>query len=89
MEVKVGEVTHFFGKISVAVLALMEELKEGDEIHILGRTTDFSQKVASMQVDHEAVETGHGFSAIGQALDRQRDDIALLHHSRTGPFDAV
>jgi len=56
MEVEIGHVTHFFNKINVAVLSLKDELKIGETIHILGHTTDFAQKVTSMQIEHKNVD---------------------------------
>lgn len=55
MEVEIGHVTHFFNKINVAVLSIKEELKVGDVVHILGHTTDFTQKVTSIQIEHKNV----------------------------------
>ncbi len=52
----IGKVTHFFGRISVAVLDLTEPLKVGETIHIKGHTTDLTQKVESMQIEHKDVE---------------------------------
>lgn len=57
MEGEIGKVTHFFNKISVAVISVSDEIKIGDTIHFLGHTTDFSQKVTSMQIDHKNVDT--------------------------------
>ena len=57
MELRVGQVTHYFGKIRVAVMELTETLEVGDTIHFHGHTTDFSQEVASMQIDHKPVES--------------------------------
>jgi hypothetical protein len=57
MEVEIGHVTHFFNKINVAVLSIKNELKVGDMIHILGHTTDFTQKVTSMQIEHKNVDS--------------------------------
>jgi len=57
MEKQIGHITHYFGKISVAAIELGDELKIGDTIHIQGHTTDFTQTVKSMQVEHEEVET--------------------------------
>ena len=57
MELRVGQVTHYFGKIQVAVMELTETLEVGDTIHFHGHTTDFSQEVASMQIDHKPVES--------------------------------
>jgi hypothetical protein len=56
MEEEVGKITHFFSKINVGVLELTKgDLKIGDTIHIKGHTTDFFQKVESMQVLHQPV----------------------------------
>jgi putative protease len=61
-EKKVGEVIKFFGKISVAAIHLTEgSLKVGDQIHIVGHTTDVSQGIDSMQVENKSVqEAGPG-----------------------------
>ena len=53
---QVGEVTHFYNKICVAVIELKDTLRVGDQVHFLGRNTDFRQEVVSLQVEHEAVE---------------------------------
>jgi len=57
MEVEIGHVTHYFNKINVAVLSIGAELKVGDTIHILGHTTDFTQKVTSLQIEHKNVDS--------------------------------
>ena len=57
METKIGQVTHYFNKINVAVLSVDDELKVGDTIHILGHTTDFTQKVTSLQIEHKNVDS--------------------------------
>ncbi|MCK5373829.1 MAG: U32 family peptidase C-terminal domain-containing protein [Alphaproteobacteria bacterium] len=57
MEVVIGHVTHYFNKINVAVLTIKDELKVGDTIHILGHTTNFAQKVTSMQIEHNNVDS--------------------------------
>jgi len=55
METKIGHITHFFNRISVAVLSLTEKLETGDRIQILGHTTDFIQNVSSMEIEHKKV----------------------------------
>jgi translation elongation factor EF-1alpha len=75
---RVGEVTHFFGKISVAVVKLTNELNVGDNVHFLGRNTDFQQEVASMQVEHEAISVAEAGS-----------EVAIKTTSRVRRGDAV
>lgn len=55
MEVQIGKVTHYYNHLQVAVLALTDSLKLGDEIHIVGHATDLVERVASMEVEHHPV----------------------------------
>lgn len=50
---RIGIVTHYFSHLSVAIVKLENgSLSEGDVIHIKGHTSDFTQRVESMEVDH-------------------------------------
>ncbi|HEY1289670.1 MAG TPA: hypothetical protein VGF58_15190 [Burkholderiales bacterium] len=55
---RVGVVTHYFGHLSVAVVKLDPgtNLHVGDSIHIKGHTSDFGQRVESLQIGHAPVE---------------------------------
>ena len=65
-EKHVARVTHYFSRLSVAVLALTDTLSVGDRIHIYGHSTDLEQTVDSMQIEHKPVlKVGPG------------DDVAL------------
>jgi len=70
----VGRVTHYFREPSVAVVKVDEgQLNVGDEIHVLGRTTDFTEKILSMEVDHQKVEhAGVGEEIAIQVVARTR-----------------
>jgi hypothetical protein len=70
MEKPVGRVTHVFPKIGVAVVALSDDLKQGEEIHFTGPHTDFSQKAASMQVEHRTIMSAVPGQEIGLKVDR-------------------
>lgn len=62
----VGVVTHYFGEIKVGVIKLKDNLKEGDNIHIVGgEKTDFKQPVKSMQMDHEKIKLAKKGKSIG------------------------
>ena len=61
MDILIGHVTHYYNRIGVAVIELSDELKIGDTILLLGHTTDFTQRVASMEINHQRVlEVGAG-----------------------------
>lgn len=55
-EVEIGKVTHYYSRLSVAVIDLKAPLKVGDVIHIHGHTTDLIQPVESMQIEHQNVQ---------------------------------
>jgi Elongation factor Tu domain 2 len=57
---RIGVVTHYYSNLSVAILRLESGmLRVGDVIHIGGHTTDFSQRVESLEVNHApATEVG-------------------------------
>ncbi|KPJ71694.1 hypothetical protein AMJ50_00985 [Parcubacteria bacterium DG_74_3] len=65
----IGRVTHFFGKIGVAVIELSDKLKVGDSIRIAGgEGTDFSQQVDSMEIEHEKVQQAKVGDSIGMKV---------------------
>jgi translation initiation factor IF-2 len=65
-ELEIGRVAKFFAKIGVAAIRITQgELKVGDTIHLKGHTTDFTQVVDSMQVEHASVEKVNGGAEVG------------------------
>ena len=56
METLIGKVTHYYNRISVAVVDLSAELKIGDTILFLGHTSDFAQEVTSLEIEHQKVQ---------------------------------
>ena len=73
-EERVGFVTHYFGHLSVAAVRLDSgSLRVGDTIRILGHTSDFRQRVESMQVEHQPVT---------EAGKRQEIGIKVTQHAR-------
>lgn len=72
--VEVGHVTHFFAKISVAVIELSAPLAVGDHILIKGPTTDLEQAVESMQIEHENIQRAEAGQSIGlRVVQRVRE----------------
>jgi len=70
MEKLIGKVTHYFNKIQVAVIEIVDdELNVGDTIHIKGHTTDFKQTVNSMQIEHKPIEKAKKGESIGMKVD--------------------
>ena len=70
MEKLIGKVSHFFNKISVAILEITDdELNVGDTIHIKGHTSDFTQQINSMEVEHQAVQKAKKGDSVGLKVD--------------------
>jgi translation initiation factor IF-2 len=75
-EVKIGMVSHYFGKVNVAAIDLTEgDLAVGDTIHIKGHTSDFTEKVESMQIDRVDVPKAEKGQGVG---------IRVSEHARVG-----
>ena len=65
---EVGKVMSFYKKIGVAAIDLTGSLAVGDTILIKGHTTNFEQKVDSMQIEHEKVEKAKKGDQIGMKV---------------------
>jgi hypothetical protein len=55
---RVGVVMHYYAHVSVAVVKLDPgtTLRVGDNIHVRGHTSDFGQRVESLQIGHAQVD---------------------------------
>ena len=75
VEEKIGVVEHFFTNVSVAAIKITDgELKVGDTIHIVGAHTDFKQKIESMEIDRDPVQSVKSGDDVGiKVKDRVRE----------------
>jgi len=65
---------HYYNHLHVAGVTITDsELHIGDTIHVKGHTSDFQQKVESMEIDHELVEVAKSGDQIG---------ITVIEHAR-------
>lgn len=77
-EKPIGVVTHFYGGIEVAIVKFKAPFKVGVEVEFKGATTDFSQKVKSMQYDHKDVKAAKKGQEVGIKVDdkvREGDEV--------------
>ena len=73
-EQKIGVVTHYFTHIEVAAIELTDgPMAVGDRIHIKGHTSDFTQTVDSIQLEHDSVQ----HAEVGQNVG-----IKVVQHAR-------
>ena len=68
--VQIGEITHYFNRIGVAVVSLTGDIRVGDVVHILGRLTDFQQQVASLQIEHQSIQEAGAGQEVAMKVSR-------------------
>jgi hypothetical protein len=76
----VGKVIHFYGGIKVAVIKFSKSVKLGTQVQLKGATTDFSQKLDSMQYDHKPVAMAPKGKEVGVKVKsrvREGDQVYL------------
>jgi len=64
-EREIGKIEKYFSHVEVGIIKLTGDIKLGDGIHIKGHTTDFTQKVESMQREHSSVNEASSGDEIG------------------------
>ncbi|MCX7705498.1 MAG: hypothetical protein N2115_04485 [bacterium] len=67
-EKEVGKITHYYGHISVGIVELTDGLKIGDTVHIKGHSTDFTQTVDSIQIEHKNIQEAKSGDCIGMKV---------------------
>jgi len=69
----IGKVTHYYDRAGVAVIKLepKSSLKKGDTIHFVGAHEDFTQQVASLQINHQDVEEVKSGEDFGLKVDQK------------------
>ncbi len=71
--VLLGRVEDYFAHVNVMALRLLAPISVGDMIRIKGHTTDITQKVESMQIEHQPVQTASAGDSVGiKIADRAR-----------------
>jgi len=65
---KVGRITHFYSKASVAVVELTAPLNRGDKIVIRGSTTNIEQLVDSMEIEHKQITNAQTGQSVGMKV---------------------
>lgn len=66
---EVGRVSHFFGRINVAIIEVTDTISVGDQILIKGPTTDIEQTIDSMEIEHTKVKQAEAGQSIGMKVN--------------------
>jgi U32 family peptidase len=74
----IGKISHFFPKISVAVVDLTENLKVGEKISIESDAGNIEQTVDSIQIEHKSIPEGKKGQSIGLKVAGQTKEGAQV-----------
>ena len=69
----IGKITHYFSDIGVATIKLVSEVKVGDEIIIIGKTTGIEKsKIEKLEIKNKSVKKANKTQEIGLKLPKVR-----------------
>ncbi|MBN2059947.1 MAG: translation elongation factor-like protein [Deltaproteobacteria bacterium] len=73
---QVGIIVKYFAKPSVAAIQMTDgSIKIGDTLSFKGHTTEFNQKVTSMEVDNQPIEEAKAGDLVGiKVSERVREN---------------
>ncbi len=75
---QVGTIQGYYSHVGVGIIKVEAPIKKGDKIRVKGHTTDFEQKIASMQIQHKDIEKA-----------KKGDEIGLKLKDKVRPNDKV
>lgn len=79
-EKRVGKVEHYYPKAKAVAVGLTDDLKVGDEVHIVGHGDDVRKKVTSLQENHMPIQEAHAGQHVGIGLAtkvHEGDDVLV------------
>lgn len=80
MDIQIGKVTHFYDKIGVAVLEIVNQpLKVGDKVKISGHDNEFNQTIESLQIEHTQVKEVAPGETCGLKVDKAVKEGDVLY----------
>jgi len=82
-EERIGKITHYYNHLHVAIVNITGgELHIGDMIHVEGHTSNFMQKLCSMELEHESTDVAKPGDNVGIVIDeyaRENDSVYVVH----------
>lgn len=80
---RIGIVTHYYNHLSVAIVQLdTGSLRVGDTIHIKGHTSDFSQPVESLEIDHVHVNEARPGQSFGLRVKEHAREHDVVYKAK-------
>lgn len=78
----IGEVTHFYDKICVAVVRFDQGIEVGEEICFEGPKREFSQVLKSMQYEHESIQKAKKGQEVGVKVKKPVKKGHKVYHAQ-------
>lgn len=78
----VGEVTHYYNKIGVAIIKFLKTVPVGARVKFWGATTNFEETISSMQFDHKEITEAKAGQEVGVKVSqkvREGDKVFLVN----------
>ncbi len=76
---KVGEVTHYYDKINIAILKLTGNLSLGDKVRIVSKDGEFTQSITLMLHEHQQIKTAEKEQTIGLKVNQPVNVNSLVY----------
>ena len=70
----IGKVTHYYNKISVAIIELVSEIEVGEIVRFWGKKTDFSQRIESLQKNHQNILKAEKGEVVGVKVEQEVEE---------------
>jgi putative protease len=75
----IGRISHYYTHLGVGIVEVADgEVRVGDVLHFKGHTSDFQQKITSMQYEHKNIEVAKPGESVGIKTDqhvRENDEV--------------
>jgi|TARA_B100002003_G_C13819675_1_gene403553 putative protease len=78
MAKEIGKVTHWYDKISVAVIKLSAPLKVGDTVQVKRGETEFEATINSLQIDHKDVKSAKKGDEVATKLSEKAKEGSIV-----------
>ena len=68
----IGVVSHYYPLVHAAIVRIQAgPLRVGDTVHFRGHTTDFSQRIERIEIEHRSVEVAYTGQEVGIQVSQQ------------------
>ena len=74
----IGKITHYYGKLGVAIIKLQDELKLGDRIRIEKGERVIDQEVVSLHKNYQPVERAGAGDEVGVKVAEKTQEGAIV-----------